>query len=40
MIQKIFYNEEKKKLEAIDEIEDITPCVNGIKEDLKKLCIK
>ena len=36
---KIFYNEEKKKLEAIDEIEDITPCVNGIKEDLKNYAL-
>lgn len=35
----IFYNEEKKKLEAIDEIEDITPCVNEIKEDLKNYAL-
>lgn len=43
-----FYDEEKEKLESVDTVEKITPCVNEIKDDLadfaltetKKLAVK
>ncbi len=35
-----FYAEEKKKLEAVDTIEGIEPCVKEIKEDLEKYALE
>ncbi len=36
---KTFYNNEKKKLEAIDDLDEVNPCVEEIKQDLENFAL-